>query len=192
MVFNKDVKIVAFVGMAGSGKSTAVNYVTKKGYPKVYGGGIFYEAMKEAGIEPTQENENEFRTKVHSGEGQDFIIKKFIQQINELIDAGQHRIVTDSNYSWDEYKAMKHEFPGELYVIAVVAPKHIRHHRLLSRPGRPLTGPESNDRDWREIEDLQSGGAIAIADHYIINDGDLDNLHSQIDKTLNDIEFYKD
>lgn len=192
MVYNKDVKIVAFVGMAGAGKSTAVEYVTSKGYPKVYGGGIFYEAMKEAGIEPTQQNEDDYRTKIHSGEGQDFIIKKFIQQINDLIDAGQHRIVTDSNFSWDQYKAMKHEFPGELSVIAVVAPKHIRHHRLLSRAERPLTETEASDRDWREIEDLQSGGTIAIAEHFIMNDGDLENLHQQIDDTLNDIEFYRD
>ncbi|HUC96511.1 MAG TPA: AAA family ATPase [Candidatus Saccharimonadales bacterium] len=191
MVYNKDVKIVAFVGMAGAGKSTAVDYVTNKGYPKVYGGGIFYEAMRDAGIEPTQQNENDFRTRVHKNEGQDQIVKEFIGQIHALIDAGQHRIVTDSNYSWDEYKAMKHEFPGELNVVAVVAPKHIRHHRLLSRLERPLTETESSDRDWREIEDLQSGGVIAIADHYIINDGDLDNLYKQINDTLNDIEFYK-
>ncbi len=192
MVYNKDIKIVAFVGMAGAGKTTAVQYVTEKGYPKVYGGGIFYEMMKEAGIEMTQENEKEFRTKMHDKGGQDLIVNKFIQQIKALIDAGQHRIVTDSNYSWEEYKTVMHEFHGELHVIAVVAPKHIRHHRLTSRAERPLTENESNDRDWREIEDLQSGGMIAIADHYIINDGDLDNLYQQIDKTLNDIEFFKD
>ncbi|MCX6728937.1 MAG: AAA family ATPase [Candidatus Saccharibacteria bacterium] len=192
MVYNEDVKIVAFVGMAGAGKSTAVEYVTSKGYPKVYGGGIFYEAMKEAGIEPNNQNEDDFRTKVHSGEDQNILINKFIQQINNLIDAGQHRIVTDSNYSWEQYKAVMHEFHGELSVIAVVAPKHIRHHRLLSRPERPLTEAEAGDRDWREIEDLQSGGTIAIADHYIINDGDLEKLHNQIDQVLNDIEFYKD
>jgi dephospho-CoA kinase len=191
MVYNKDVKIVAFVGMAGAGKSTAVEYVTSKGYPKVYGGGIFYDAMKQAGIDPTQQNEDDYRTKVHGGEGQDFIIKKFIQQINDLIGAGQHRIVTDSNYSWDQYKAMKHDFPGELNVIAVVAPKHIRHHRLLTRLERPLTNPESSDRDWREIEDLGSGGTIAIAEHFIMNDGDLEKFHQQIDQVLNDIEFYK-
>jgi dephospho-CoA kinase len=62
----------------------------------------------------------------------------------------------------------------------------------LSRLERPLTETESSDRDWREIEDLHSGGIIAIADHYIINDGDLENLHRQIDDTLNDIDFYKD
>ena len=30
----KDVKILAVVGMSGSGKSVVVDYLTKKGYPK--------------------------------------------------------------------------------------------------------------------------------------------------------------
>ncbi len=183
-------KIVAFVGLAGTGKTTAVDYLTKKGYPKVYGGGIFYEEMKKAGIQPTQENENEFRFKIHSEKGNDYISSKFISQIHDLLDAGQHHIVTDSNYSWNEYKAIKHEFPGELYVIALLTPRHIRHHRLLTRIEHPLAESESNERDWREIEDLQAGGTIAIADHYIMNDGSLDNLYNQIDQILNDIEFY--
>src|SRR5680860_1009314 len=118
MTFNKNNKIVAFVGLSGSGKSTAVDYVTEKGYPKVYGGGIFYEEMKKAGIEQTQDNENSFRSEMGDEDGQEHIVKMFIKQINDLLGAGQHRIVTDSNYSWEEYKAMKHEFPGELYVVA--------------------------------------------------------------------------
>ena len=35
----RDVKIIAVVGMSGSGKSVAVDYLTEKGYPKVYLGG---------------------------------------------------------------------------------------------------------------------------------------------------------
>ena len=46
-------KIIALVGLAGSGKSSAVEYLTKKGFPKVYFGGVIYKAMEEAGIEPT-------------------------------------------------------------------------------------------------------------------------------------------
>jgi len=187
---NKNVKIIAFVGLTGSGKTTAVNYLTQKGYPKVYGGGIFYDEMKEAGLELTPENEDIFRHKIRKDNGQDRLVQKLVDQIHHLIDAGQHRIITDSNYSWEEYKIMKHEFPGELYVIALIAPKHMRHHRLANRPERPLTEAEANKRDWQEIEDLQSGGTIAMADHYIVNDGDFDNLNQQINQTLENIDFF--
>lgn len=186
----ENVKIVAFVGLTGSGKSSAVDYLTDKGYPKVYFGGVIYDAMDAAGIERTQENEKEFRVAIRKQEGEDFAAKRIIQQIHDLIDAGQRRIVADGIYSWTEYKIMKQEFPGELTVFAVVAPKHLRHHRLTMRPERPLTVEEANRRDWAEIEDIQKGGPIAIADHYIINNGNLDHFHEQIDTELDHIKFY--
>jgi len=190
MIVNNDIKIVAFVGLAGSGKSVSVDYVTEKGYPKVYFGGIVLDAMTEAGIEHTQENEKPFRENLRKKEGNDFIAKRIIEQIHNLINSGQHRIIADGLYSWTEYKALKKEFPGEFTLVAVVTRKKIRHRRLLTRPIRPLTQTESDERDWAEIENLEKGGPIAIADHYIINDGDLDNLHTQIDDTLKNINFY--
>ncbi len=47
----KDVKIVAFVGMSGSGKSVAVDYLTEKGVPKVYFGGMIFKGVKDMGLE---------------------------------------------------------------------------------------------------------------------------------------------
>lgn len=188
---NPDVKIIAFVGLTGSGKSVAVDYLTEKGYPKVYFGGVFYDAMREAGLTPGDwPVENKFRTDIREREGKDFVVKRIVRQIRDLIDAGQHRIVADGLYSWTEYKVLKHEFPGELTVVAIVSPKHLRHKRLTERPERPLTHAEADERDWREIEDIEKGGPIAIADYYIHNEGDLDHLHKQLDDALNHAEFY--
>src|SRR5206468_11072580 len=112
-----------------------------------------------------------------------------VQQIRDLVAAGQHRIVADGLYTWTEYKVLKKAFPGELTVVAVVAPRHLRHHRLSQRPVRPLTDVEATQRDWAEIENLEKGGPIAIADHYISNDHDLESLHHQVDSLLTDIDF---
>lgn len=184
-----NVKIVAFVGLTGSGKSSAVEYLTDKGYPKVYFGGVVLDAMTKAGLEHTQENERPFREELRAREGKDFVVKRIVSQVRDLISAGQHRIVADGLYTWTEYKVLKHEFPGELTVVAIVAPKHLRHHRLTDRPVRPLTQTEADERDWAEIENLEKGGPIAIADSYIINDGDLDQLHRAIDTELAHIKF---
>ena len=189
MVPNRKVKIIAFVGLAGAGKSVAVDYVTEKGYPKVYFGGVVLDAMTKAGIERTQENEKTFRDELRAREGKDFVAKRIIDQIRDLIGSGQHRIVADGLYSWTEYKALKHEFPGEIIVIAIVAPRRLRHRRLLNRPVRPLSQYEADQRDWDEIENLEKGGPIAIADHYIINDGSFEHLYKQVDKMLDEIEF---
>jgi dephospho-CoA kinase len=185
-----DVKIIAFVGLAGAGKSATVEYLTSKGYPKVYFGGVVLDAMTAAGLEHTQENERPFREELRRKEGKDFIAKRIIDQIKDLIAAGQHQIVADGLYSWTEYKALKQAFPGEFTIVAIVSPKHLRHHRLSKRPVRPLTQKEASERDWSEIENLEKGGPIAISDYYIINDQSLDYLYQQIDNLLNKINFY--
>jgi dephospho-CoA kinase len=188
---NNDIKIIAFVGLSGSGKSVAVDYLTEKGYPKVYFGGVLYQAMAEEGIEQTPENDNIYRVEMRKREGNDFIVKRIVKQLHDLIDSGQHRLVADGLYSWTEYKILKHEFPGELTVVAVVSPKHLRHNRLSIRPERPLTSAQANERDYHEIEDIEKGGPIAIADYYIHNDGDLDHLHKQMNDVLDHVEFYQ-
>lgn len=185
----KQARILAFVGLTGSGKSEAVHYVTQKGYPKVYFGGVILGAMKDAGIEWTETNEKEFREQIREREGKDFVVKRIIDEIHRLIGAGQHYIVADGLYTWTEYKALKHEFPGELTVVAVVAPKHLRHHRLTLRPVRPLTIEEANQRDWAEIENLEKGGPIAIADYFVHNHKDIDYLDQQLDAILANTGF---
>lgn len=182
-------KILAIVGLTGSGKSEVVNYVTEKGVPKVYFGGVVLNAMKESGIEWTEANEKKFREDIRTQEGKDFVVNRIVKEIHDLIDAGQRRIVADGLYTWTEYKILKHEFPGELTVAAVVAPKTLRHHRLTNRPIRPLTIEEANSRDWAEIENLEKGGPIAIADHYLTNDGSLETLHKQVDQLLEETHF---
>lgn len=186
---HQNAKILAFVGLPGAGKTEAVEYVTSKGHPKVYGGGVMYDAMRAAGIEITPESQQIFREQLREREGKDFIARRSGEQMEHLIDSGNHRIVFDGLYTWPEYKYLKHEFPGELIVVAVVAPRHLRHHRLTNRPDRPFTADEATQRDWAEIENLEKGGPIAIADHYIINDSSLENLYTKIDAILTDVDF---
>lgn len=185
----RDVSIIAFVGLAGAGKSSAVDYITEKGYPKVYFGGIIYAAMREAGIEITPESQQIFREEIRAREGKDFVVRRVIQQVNDLIASGQKRILLDGLYTWTEYKILKHEFPGELSVVAIVAPKRLRHRRLAQRPERPFTAKEANERDWTEIENLEKGGPIAMADYFLINNGDMDHFHEQVDEALAGIKF---
>lgn len=186
---NENIKIVAFVGLSGAGKSSAVDYLTEKNFPKVYFGGVVLDAMDDAGLEHTAENERIFRENLRVREGKDFVVNRIVSQINGLIDAGQKRIVADGLYTWTEYKIMKRTYGRNLHVVAVVAPKHLRHRRLNKRPIRPLTDAEANERDWAEIENLEKGGPIAIADYFLHNTHDLAYLHTQIDDVLKEIDF---
>ena len=184
-------KIIALVGLAGSGKSSAVEYLTEKGFPKIYFGGVIYKAMDEAGIEKTWDNQQQFREEIRRREGKDFVIKRVIKNIHDLINAGQNKIVLDGLYTWSEYKLLKHEFPGQVVVIAIVTPKYLRYQRMAKRIERPMQPHEVDQRDWSEIENLEKGGPIAIADYFIINDGTLEQLHQKIDAATHDAHFCK-
>ena len=186
-----NIKIIAVVGMSGSGKSVVVDYLTEKGFPKVYFGGMIYKEMKRRGIEITADGESEkrFREMIRETEGKDWVVKQVIEEAKNLINAGQKRIVLDGLYSWTEYKILKKEFPGQLTVLAVVVPKALRHFRVGKRPERPFNTKESQERDRSEVENLEKGGPIAMADYYVLNDESVAKLHDDVDVILDRIEF---
>ena len=94
-----NVKILAIVGMSGSGKSVAVDYLTEKGYPKVYFGGMILGEMERRGIEITPDNEKQFREEIRETEGNDWVVRQVIKEVKDLVAAGQKRIVLDGVYS---------------------------------------------------------------------------------------------
>jgi len=189
MTHHQNLKIITFVGLTGSGKSTAVEHFTHNGFPRVYFGGIAYDIMKERGIAQGEQQEKDFRVNIRKTEGEDVYAKRIIDQIHHLADAGQHRVIVDGLYSWAEYKALKHEFSGQMTTVALVAPKHIRYHRLETRIDRPQTPEISQLRDHNEIEDIQKGGPIAMADFFVSNNENVEHFYQQLDDIAEQIKF---
>ena len=75
-------KIIAIVGMSGSGKSVASTYLESMGYSKVYFGGVTMKKLKEEGLEVTPENEKMMRNKLREEHG---MVKKE-QTCKEMIE----------------------------------------------------------------------------------------------------------
>ncbi|MBR3246506.1 AAA family ATPase [Candidatus Saccharibacteria bacterium] len=184
-------KILAIVGMSGSGKSVLVDHLTEKGYPKVYFGGMIYKEMEKRGIARTEDGESEkkFREEIRATEGKDWVVNQVIAEVKDLIAAGQKRIILDGVYSWTEYKILKHEFPKSLTFVAIVVDKNKRYDRVAKRPGRSFDGKAIRERDRSEIENLEKGGPIVAADYYIINNGTIDEANARLDQILKEIEF---
>ena len=81
-----NVKILALVGMSGSGKSVAVDYLTDQGYPKVYFGGMIYKEMEKRGIPRSDDGETEkkFREEIRETEGKDWVVRQVIAETKDL------------------------------------------------------------------------------------------------------------
>ena len=178
--------ILAVVGMPGSGKSETVAYLDKLSIPFVRFGKVTDEGLKEQGLPLTPENEQKFREEIRRKMGMEAYAIKAKPLIDKLLL--EHRIIAiDGLYSWEEYKFLKKEF-SNLTLIHMFAEPKIRYKRLTSREVRPVPIEKCRLRDIMEIEKLNKGGTIAIADYLIENNDDnIQNLHTKIDKLLQKI-----
>ncbi len=176
-------KIVAIVGMCGSGKSIASARLEDLGYKKVYFGGVTMEKLKEEGFEITPDNEKMMREKLRSELGMGAYAIVLLPKIKKL--AQNNDVVLDGLYSWDELKILQKEF--NLTTIAVVADKDLRYDRLSKRIDRPFAKEDAIKRDISEIENIAKAGPIAYADYYIFNNGTIQEFHERLDEILNQI-----
>ena len=105
-------KLIAVVGMAGSGKSIATDYLEKKGWTKIYFGGVIYDNMRKEGIEITPESQKEYRENIRKKYGMGAVAYLLKDKIEEAYKAGN--TVLDCLYSWDEYVNIKKKFKGHI------------------------------------------------------------------------------
>jgi len=174
--------VLAIVGMPGAGKSEVVSYLVKKNIPAIRFGEITEEKLKELQLSVTPENEQKIREALRKEFGMAVFAVKSLPQIQSLLQ--KHPVVViDGLYSWEEYTFLKEQISHRI-VIHVFARPEIRYARLAKRQVRPFTTEQAKLRDIAEIERLNKGGPIAIADYIVENDSDLESLHDNIDKLL--------
>lgn len=176
-------KIIAIVGMCGSGKSIACEYLESKGFEKVYFGGVVIDKVKELNLEVNQQNERMVRENLREKLGMCALAKILLPVIRKKSLHGN--VVLDGLYSWDEYKILQERFDNQIILVAVVTDKNIRCERLEKREYRPLTREEVIKRDITEIETLAKGGPIAFADYFVNNNGTEEELKRRIDEIIN-------
>jgi len=186
--FIKMKKIIAIVGMPGAGKTEAAEYLATKGIPFVRFGEITDEGLKALGLPIIQKNERVFREKLRQELGMAAYAIKMKPKIDKLLK-DYYVIVLDGLYSWEEYLFLKKEFPN-LILVNIFAEPLIRYERLSKRLIRPVYNQEARDRDIVELEKLNKGGPIAIADYTIENNSDdISNLHTKIDSLLSRLKI---
>lgn len=174
-------KIVAIVGMCGSGKSIASKYFEDLGYKNVYFGGVTMDKLKEAGLEVTPENEKMMREKLRRELGMGAYAKVLLPRILDL--SKDYDVVLDGLYSWSELKILEEEF--DMRTIAIVCDKNLRYDRLSKRDVRPFNNEEAKKRDITEIENIEKAGPIAYADYFIYNNGSMEEYYKRLDEIMN-------
>lgn len=175
-------KIIAVIGMCGSGKSEAVKFFEQHGYKKVYFGGVVMDEIKRLGLEVNEANERMTRENLRKEFGMGAMAVKSLNKIEEYFKSGS--VVIESLYSWDEFKIVKEKFGETFKLLTIYTTKQLRYERLKNRLYRLLTEEDARSRDYSEIEKLDKGGPIAFTDYLVINDGTLKELNQQLNRYL--------
>jgi len=179
-------KVVAIVGMAGSGKSEVSRIFQRHGFTGIRFGDITDEEVKNRGLELNEENERRVREMLRQEHGMDAYAKLNLPRIEVALRESD--VVIDGLYSWEEYIFLKDKYKENLYLLAVYASPAIRHARLSRRLERRLILEQAVSRDTEEIEDINKGGPIAMADFTIINESSLQSLTRQTERIISGLK----
>lgn len=183
---DKGNKVIAFVGMPGSGKGTCSGYLNKTyGWPVVHFGNMVYEEVQRRGLDNVKD-EIFVREDMRKQEGQAVLAKHVARKADEYLGQGQQTVVLDGLYSWSEYRFLEEKYQGDLLLIAVAAPKALRRERVLSREDahRKYNLEQLITREIAEIENLEKGGPIAYADYTLVNDRTERDLKNELNQIL--------
>jgi dephospho-CoA kinase len=175
-------RVVCIVGMTGSGKSEVAKLFREKGFTTVRFGDITDEAVINQGLKLNEENEKKIRESQRLKHGMDAYAKLSLPRIEAALKTSN--VVVDGLYSWEEYIYLKDRFGKDLGVVAVWSSPEDRYKRLGSRKIRPLTPEEAAGRDRAEIQNLNKGGPIAMADFTILNNASLEEMKQQVEKII--------
>lgn len=187
-------KLICIVGMAGSGKSIVSDELKKRSFAYLRFGQIVLDELKKRGLEVNEANEKIVREKIRQEYGMSAFAVLNIPKIDDLLK--KSNVVADGLYSWSEYKILKEKYGETMTVLAVYSPPQLRYERLADRKAkndsaqrfRPLSKEEAEARDFSEIENIEKGGPIAMADFTLNNVGALQNIKENLDNILAEIK----
>jgi dephospho-CoA kinase len=175
-------KVVALVGMAGAGKSEVARLFEKNGYFRIRFGDITDIEVANRGLPLNEVNERQVREQLRQEHGMAAYAKLNLPRIDEALQ--KSNVIVDGLYSWEEFILLKNYYGDRLKLVAVYSSPKTRSTRLGVRKIRPLTAQEAADRDKNEIEIINKGGPIALADYTIINESSLKELKEQTQRII--------
>ncbi|KKR91749.1 MAG: hypothetical protein UU95_C0003G0043 [Parcubacteria group bacterium GW2011_GWC2_42_12] len=181
-------KVIAIVGLPGSGKTEVGKFFIDLGFQPIRLGQLTLDEVRKKGLAPGEASERPVREAIRKKYGMAAYASLNFPRIDLLLK--KNLVVVDGLYSWEEYVEFKKKYGKKITVIAVYASPKTRYTRLAARKwdkkndlkmvNRPYTEEQAKKRDYAEISGLHTGGPIAMADFTIINQGSKAKLHKDL------------
>ena len=174
-------KVIAFTGMPGSGKSEAVKVAREMGIPVIRMGDCVWEEVRKRGLELNDENVGRIANEMREKYGKDIWAKRTFEKIDPSWDI----VVIDGIRNIEEVDFFREKLGKDFTLIAIHASPETRYRRLMERKREDdsTTLEKIKERDERELG-WGIGVVIAMADVIITNDGSLHGFREKIKDTL--------
>lgn len=173
-------RVLAFTGMPGAGKTEAVQVTRSMGLPVVSMGDLVRAEVERRGASGTDASTGSVATQVREQQGMDAWAVRTLEEIRDR-HAGAPFVVVDGVRNWEEVARFRKDLGDTFVLVAITTGPDQRLQRLKDRgrPDDPATQDEAESRDERELG-WGIARAIAMADHAIPNEGDLADFHERV------------
>jgi len=176
------IALIGVSGLAGSGKSTAVEHLVElTGGRLAYLGQTVLDEVCARGLPKTPENERQVRIDLRREKGLAAFAIPFVHEVVECVTK-RIPVFVDAIFTREEFDVLVPCVPiGSARLLAIEASFATRSARLASRPVRPIGAEELLKRDHTELEELGTGDVIAAAEHKIPNEGTLEEFYRRLE-----------
>jgi predicted RNA binding protein with dsRBD fold (UPF0201 family)/cytidylate kinase len=175
-------KVIAFVGMPGAGKTEASNVARQMGLPVIVMGDVLRDEAVKRGLELTDANIGSIANEFRKLEGMDAIAKRCIPKIEAV---NGKAVVVDGIRGIAEVETFKKAFGDDFTLVKIDAPFELRLDRLRKRArSDDMSTPEwLKQRDDRELS-WGMGKAIEAADKAVVNLDPIEKFRDEIGSIL--------
>jgi dephospho-CoA kinase len=175
------VGLVGVTGLAGSGKTTAIDELLKlTSGRRLYLGQTVLDEVCRRGLPDTPEHERLVRIELRRTKGPAAFAIPFVDEVVECIANGIP-VFVDAIFTQEEFTLLASCVPSaSARLLAIDASFAIRSARLASRPNRPFSADELRQRDKAELEGLGTGAVIAAAECKIHNEETKDEFYRRL------------
>ena len=171
-------KILVVAGMPGAGKEELLTVARSMGFDFVRMGDVVRDFYAESGAEGEGLSVGQFAARERELHGPDVWARRSIGRMSGGL------FLVDGCRSMDEVRSFR-KISDDVDIVAVHTPRSERYRRLVSRnrDDAPRSIDEFDARDAREIG-WGIAEVIALSEHMIVNDSDLETYRSAAHRLL--------
>lgn len=183
--------IIGITGTLGAGKGTVVEYLkTKYGFEHFSARTLITKEISNRGLEVNRDNMTEIANELRATHHPAYII----EELFEKAKSANQNSVLESVRTVGEIDLLRKK--GEFYLFAIDANQRARYERIIARKSSTdnitldkFVADEEREMDSEDPNKQNLRACIELADFKIINDGSLEDLHSQIDKVMESLKI---